>query len=86
MKALLGEQVTAESKDRAMKLAQHVGAVTAELSQLASKDYAYTPAEARFGDRDKIVFWYKPRGTDTYRAIFGDLRVEEVTREQLPQE
>jgi hypothetical protein len=38
----------------------------------------------KLGDKDRIVFWYQLEKSDKYRAIFGDLRVEDVTKDQLP--
>lgn len=37
------------------------------------------------GDAAKIVFWYKPEGSDKYRALFGDLHAADVTADQLPE-
>ncbi len=38
----------------------------------------------KLGDADKILFWYKLKGKETYRAVFGDLHVADVTADQLP--
>lgn len=37
------------------------------------------------GEADKAIFWYRPRGSATYRVIYGDLRVEDVAPEDLPE-
>lgn len=35
--------------------------------------------------KDKVVFWVRDRkNKDKYMAVFGDLRVEELSKEQLP--
>jgi hypothetical protein len=38
------------------------------------------------GDADTAIFWYRPVGSETYRVIYGDLRVENVAPESLPAE
>ncbi len=37
------------------------------------------------GEADKAIFWYRPRGSATYRVIYGDLHVEDVAPENLPE-
>ena len=34
---------------------------------------------------DKAIFWYRPRGSKTYRVIYGDLHVADVAPENLPE-
>ena len=38
----------------------------------------------KLGDADKIVFWYQPKGKETYRAVFGDLHAADVAADRLP--
>lgn len=51
----------------------------------ANKDHGYKPDGVKLGDRDKIVFWYRPDKADKYRAVYGDLHIAEVTADQLPE-
>jgi len=44
----------------------------------------YSGAGVKLGDADTPVFWYQPEGSPTYRVIYGDLHVEDVTTENLP--
>ncbi len=37
------------------------------------------------GEADKAIFWYRPKGSATYRVIYGDLHVEDVLPEDLPE-
>lgn len=39
----------------------------------------------RLGEAEVPIFWYRPTGSETYRVIYGDLRVEEVAVEDLPE-
>jgi outer membrane lipoprotein-sorting protein len=48
------------------------------------KDYGYKPEGVKLGDADKVLFWYKPKGKATYRALYGDLRAADVPADQLP--
>jgi hypothetical protein len=50
-----------------------------------NKDHGYKPEGVKLGDRDKIIFWYRPGKADKYRAVYGDLHVADVTADQLPE-
>jgi hypothetical protein len=47
-------------------------------------DWQYTGQGVKLGDASKIVFWYQPKGSDMYRAIYGDLSVKDLSKENLP--
>ena len=47
-------------------------------------DWHYTGKDVKFGDADTPIFWYRPEGSETYRVIYGDLSVKDVTPENLP--
>ena len=44
----------------------------------------YNPEGIKLGDAGKILLWRKVKDKETYRAIFGDLHVADVTAAQLP--
>ena len=46
-------------------------------------DWHYNGAGAKLGDSDTAIFWYKPKGSDSHRAIYGDLTVEDVAADDL---
>ena len=48
-------------------------------------DYSYTGKSVRFGDIGKDVFRYRMPDSQSYRMIYGDLHVEAVPAENLPQ-
>jgi outer membrane lipoprotein-sorting protein len=50
----------------------------------AESDWHYVGKDVKFGEAEKPIFWYKPEGSQTYRVIYGDLRVEDVSPEDLP--
>jgi len=45
----------------------------------------YAGTGVKLGDGSKPIFWYQPQGSASYRVIYGDLRVEDVQEENLPQ-
>lgn len=50
-----------------------------------NKDHGYKPDGVKLGDRDKLLFWYRPEKTDKYRAVYGDLHVADLNADQLPE-
>ncbi len=51
----------------------------------AESDWHYTGKNAKFGDTDKEIFWYRPEGSETYRVIYADLSVKDVAPGNLPE-
>ena len=50
----------------------------------SDSDWHYAGADVRFGDTETAIFWYRPEGAETYRVIYGDLSVKDVSGENLP--
>ena len=44
----------------------------------------YAGKGVRLGDSDTPIFWYQPKESETWRVIYGDLTVGDVTPENLP--
>ena len=44
----------------------------------------YAGEGVKLGDGQKPIFWYQPQESETWRVIYGDLRVEDVAEENLP--
>jgi hypothetical protein len=44
----------------------------------------YAGAGVKLGDANTAIFWYQPKGSATYRVIYGDLSVKDVAAENLP--
>jgi len=59
-------------------------AVRVERFLRTKKDHGYKPNDVKLGDSAKILFWYRPDKSDTYRAVYGDLHTADVTGDQLP--
>jgi hypothetical protein len=47
-------------------------------------DWHYVGKDIKLGDGESPVCWCRPTGSETYRVIYGDLRVEDVAAEDLP--
>ncbi len=47
-------------------------------------EMTYRCKGVRLGETETPIFWYKPEKSETYRVIYGDLHVEDVSPENLP--
>ena len=45
----------------------------------------YAGNGVKLGQADKAIFWYQPQGSETWRVIYGDLSVKDVSAEELPE-
>ena len=50
----------------------------------AGDSWRYIGKGVKLGDKGRIVCWYKPKGSNTYRVVYGDLSVKDVAPEDLP--
>jgi hypothetical protein len=66
-----------------MAIMMRAGRASAFLTGLGANGYEYCGASVKLGERERIVFWYRVEGSERYRAIFGDLHGEDVSREQI---
>ena len=80
IEAKLGESVASaeEGTQKGMTLGKGM------LFVMGLKDHHYAGNGVKVGEADKAIFWYLPEGADTYRVIYGDLSVKDVTPENLP--
>ena len=44
----------------------------------------YAGVGVEFGDAETPIFWYRPKDSNTWRVIYGDLHVEDVEEQNLP--
>jgi hypothetical protein len=40
--------------------------------------YTYAGKGVKLGDKDRPVFWYKPKGSPTFTVVYGDLATREA--------
>ena len=50
----------------------------------ADSDWHYVGKDVTFGDTEAHIFWYRPAGSETYRVIYGDLHIDDVSATELP--
>ncbi|MCP4609893.1 MAG: hypothetical protein GY845_14390 [Planctomycetes bacterium] len=50
----------------------------------AENDWQYVGKNVKIGDSESPVCWYRPEDSETYRVIYGDLSVKDVSEENLP--
>ena len=50
----------------------------------ADSDCHYAGKDVKYGDANTPIFWYRPEGSKTYRVIYGDLSVRDMSIDQLP--
>jgi hypothetical protein len=47
-------------------------------------NWRYAGNGVKVNTPDTPIFWYRPAGSQTYRVIYADLTVREMTEDQLP--
>jgi outer membrane lipoprotein-sorting protein len=67
-----------------LRLASNMAVVIAFLESVAKGDYGYRANDAKLGDANTIIFWYRPQDTSKHRALFADLHWSDVTTDLLP--
>jgi outer membrane lipoprotein-sorting protein len=83
-KALRASQANGPPSDEMMKLAFYSAAMRAATRKgIKGDDWQYYP-DRKLGGADQIVFWSRDQKNGDYVAVFADLRVEKVGKDQLP--
>jgi hypothetical protein len=59
------------------------GAVIFVTKMKSSNDWNYAGENIKLGDSETAIAWYKPEKSKTYRVIFGNLQVKDMTEEKL---
>jgi outer membrane lipoprotein-sorting protein len=85
---LVGEKISQSgvSKEDGTKLGMTFGKGMGFFQQMAPKgiDYHYQGGGVKLGDAEKAIFWYRPKGSQTYRIIYGDLTVRDISPDNIP--
>lgn len=71
-----------EQSELGMKLAKHLLFIRFFKGE---GKWQYQGRGVKLGDANMPIFWYRPKDSQTYRVIYGDLRVEDVVPENLPE-
>jgi hypothetical protein len=56
------------------------------VSRLPRGDWHYEGNGIKLGDRSKGIFWYRPKGSKSFRVVYGDLSVKDIAAEDLPKQ
>jgi len=70
-----------EQADLGMKLGRHLLFIRFFKGE---GQWHYAGKGVKLGDAQTVIFWYQPKGSQTYRVIYGDLSVKDVAPENLP--
>jgi hypothetical protein len=81
----LGKMNFSEEQATQMGMAFGKGMLFHQIIDTHGDDWRYVGAGAKLGDANMPVFWYQPKGSETYRVIYGDLHVEDTSPENLPE-
>jgi outer membrane lipoprotein-sorting protein len=74
-----------EARNQSQQVAGRIGALEGGylFQHQSGVDYEYLPG-GKLGEKDRIVFWYRDDKSGDYMAVYGDLRIEKVEKDQLP--
>ncbi len=76
---------TPESEKEQMALNFIRGMVFLQLFEMKQMEpWHYSGGGVKLGDAETAIFWYRPKDSQTYRVIYGDLHVEDAAPEELP--
>ena len=54
------------------------------LSMKPANDFHYQGSNGKLGEAEKPICWWRPDGSETYRVVYADLSVRDVSPEDLP--
>jgi len=80
----LGELNLPEEQATQMGMAFGKGMLFHQIIDTRGDDWHYAGSGVKLGDAEKAIFWYRPKESQTYRVIYGDLSVRDVALENLP--
>ena len=52
--------------------------------QVEMGSWKYLGEGVTLGDKDRVVCWYRPKGSRAYHVVYGDLSMKEVAQAELP--
>jgi len=79
------EKATGPDDPKMIRLVQSMAGSMVFLQFELKNAYGYVPGTVKLGDAGKILLWYRPKDSKTYRAIFGDLHAKDVAADRLPE-
>lgn len=83
MKPLKGFD-TVLGKDEAMEAVMPMGRGIMFLANEIHPGGHYVGKGVKLGDAESAIFWYRPKDSETYKVVYGDLSIKDVAEEDLP--
>jgi hypothetical protein len=74
-----------EEEGTRMGMKVGLGMMFHQMIDIGGCKWQYSGDGVQYGDADKEIFRYQPKGSQTWRVIYADLHVEDVAEENLPQ-
>lgn len=76
-----------EAEEEGKKLGMKIARLTIFLQKDAAtrETWHYAGKGVKLGDGDTAICWYRPKDSETYRVVYGDLTVQDVAPEYLPE-
>jgi outer membrane lipoprotein-sorting protein len=71
------------SDEQLKAISYGAGLMKGIMTTKANERWQYYP-DVKRGQKDRILFWWLDQKNNTYSAVYGDLRVEKITKDQLP--
>ena len=81
MRELASQHSQEQNREYGLKMAR--GFIFFKLLK-AENDWHYVGKNVKLGDSESPVCWYRPKDSETYRVIYGDLSVKDVAPANLP--
>ncbi|MCH8044680.1 MAG: hypothetical protein IID44_13280 [Planctomycetes bacterium] len=79
------EQIKGDKDPKIVNLSSERHRVVRRFVRLCAGDsWHYAGKGVKLGDKQAAVCWYRPKDSKTYRVIYGDLSVRDVTPDALP--
>ena len=54
------------------------------IERAVAGSWRYLGKGATLGEKDRIIYWYRPKDSSTYRVVYADMSVRDVAPENLP--
>ena len=73
------------SKEQVKKMGEAIQKAVIYLATLGARteEWKYVGKDVKLGDAKSVVMWWRPKGAKTYRVLFGDLKIRDVTPEAM---
>ncbi len=78
-------QKSAANKDEEVQMGMKLGRMLVFLRFFKGEGkWHYAGSGVKLGEAERAIFWYKPKASQTWRVIYGDLNVKDVNEQDLP--